>query len=99
MVRQIRESCTSLKMKVISIIDDDCIVREAIADLLQSLSYEVKTFESAEDFLGSSSITETSCVITDLHMPGLDGLELQSRLIAQSHPAPVIFVTAFPEER
>ena len=86
-------------MKVISIIDDDCIVREAIADLLQSLSYEVTTFESAEDFLGSSSLTETSCVITDLHMPGLDGLELQSRLIAQSHPAPVIFVTAFPEER
>ena len=70
-------------MKVISIIDDDCIVREAIADLLQSLSYEVTTFESAEDFLGSGSLTETSCLITDLQMPGLDGFELQSRLIVQ----------------
>ena len=86
-------------MKVISIIDDDRIVREAIADLLQSLGYEVTTFESAEDFLESGSLTHTSCVITDLNMPGLDGLELQSRLIAQGHPTPVIFVTAFPEER
>jgi FixJ family two-component response regulator len=86
-------------MKIIAIVDDDCIVREAMADLLQSLGYEVTTFESAEHFLESASLTETSCLITDLHMPGLDGLELQSRLIAQGNPTPVIFVTAFPEER
>jgi FixJ family two-component response regulator len=86
-------------MKVISIVDDDCIVREAMADLIESLGYEVTTFESAELFLESGSLTNTSCVITDLNMPGLDGLELQSRLIAQGHPIPVIFVTAFPEER
>ena len=86
-------------MAIISIIDDDCIVREAMADLLQSLGYDARTFESAEDFLESGSLAETSCLITDLHMPGLDGLELQSRLIAQGQPTPVTFVTAFPEER
>ena len=86
-------------MTIISIIDDDCIVREAVADLLQSLGYEVTAFESAEDFLGSGSLTETSCIITDLQMRGLDGLELQSRLIVQGHPTPVIFITAFPQER
>jgi FixJ family two-component response regulator len=84
---------------IISIIDDDYIVRDALADLLQSLGYEVTTFKSAEDFLDSGSLAESSCLITDLHMPGLNGLELQSRLIAQGHATPVIFVTAFPEER
>jgi FixJ family two-component response regulator len=86
-------------MTIISIIDDDYIVREAMTDLLQSLGYEVVAFESAEDFLESGSLAETSCVITDLQMPGLDGLELQNRLTAQGHPPPVIFVTGFPEER
>ena len=86
-------------MTFISIIDDDCMVREAIADLVQSLGYEARTFESAEDFLGSGRLSETSCLITDVHMPGLDGLELQSRLVAQGRHTPVIFVTAFPEER
>jgi FixJ family two-component response regulator len=86
-------------MPIISIIDDDPIVREATADLVESLGYEAKTFEAAEHFLESSTLAETSCLITDLQMPGLSGLELQSRLIAQGHSTPVIFVTAFPEER
>jgi FixJ family two-component response regulator len=86
-------------MPIVSIIDDDPIVREATADLLQSLGYEAKPFESAEHFLESGALAETSCLITDLQMPGLNGLELQTRLIAQGHSIPVIFVTAFPEER
>src|ERR1700751_1245802 len=99
MVRPIRESCIRIKMTIISIVDDDRIVREALADLLRSLGYEATTFESAEDFLESRSLAQTSCLITDLHMPGLDGLELQSRLIAQGHQTPIIFVTAYPEEQ
>ena len=83
----------------ISIIDDDQTVREATGDLVQSLGYDVVTFESAERFLESGRLAETSCLITDLHMPGLSGLELQSRLIAEGQRIPVIFVTAFPEER
>ena len=83
----------------ISIIDDDQVVREATGDLVQSLGYEVLTFESAERFLESGCLAETSCLITDLQMPGLSGLDLQSRLIEEGQRIPVIFVTAFPEER
>jgi FixJ family two-component response regulator len=86
-------------MATISIIDDDPIVREAIADLVQSLGYEAATFESAEQFLESGAVTETSCLITDLQMPGQSGLELQTQLLADGHHTPMIFVTAFPEEK
>jgi FixJ family two-component response regulator len=87
------------RMALISIVDDDRIVREAVGDLVESFGYEVASFESAEDFLKSGRLAETSCLITDLQMPGLDGLELQSRLIAEGHRMPVIFITAFPEEK
>jgi FixJ family two-component response regulator len=87
------------RMKMISIVDDDRFARDAIGDLVQSLGYEVETFESAERFLESGRRAETSCLITDLHMPGLDGLQLQSRLVADGDCTPVIFVTAFPEEK
>ena len=52
-----------------------------------------------EEFLTSESLHETSCLITDLHMPGLSGIELQDRLIAQGHHLPIVFITAFPDER
>jgi DNA-binding NtrC family response regulator len=83
----------------ISIIDDDQFAREATGDLVQSLGYEVATFESAERFRESGRLAETSCLITDLQMPGPSGLDLQSRLIAAGQRIPVIFITAFPEER
>ena len=83
---------------MISIVDDDRIVREAMGDLVQSLGYEVATFESAEHFLESGCLAETRCLITDVQMPGLDGLELQRRLLAEGHSTPVIFVTAFSAE-
>ena len=86
-------------MTTISIVDDDPIVREAIADLVESLGYEAATFESAEQFLASGAIGETSCLITDLQMSGQSGLELQRQLLADGHHTPVIFVTAFPEEK
>jgi FixJ family two-component response regulator len=86
-------------MTTISIVDDDRIVREAIGDLVESLGYDVATYECAEDFLGSGRLTETSCLITDIQMPGLDGLGLQRELLAQGHPTPTIFVTAFPDEK
>ena len=86
-------------MATVSIIDDDCIVREAIGDLVQSLGYDAATFDSAEHFLDSELLATTSCLITDLQMPGLNGLELQGKLLAHGHSMPVIFVTAFPEEK
>jgi FixJ family two-component response regulator len=84
---------------VISIVDDDSWARSGLESLVQSLGYTTRTFESAEQFIQSNSIDETACVITDLHMPGLDGLELQSRLRREGHDTPVIFVTAYPSEQ
>jgi FixJ family two-component response regulator len=83
----------------ISIVDDDEMVRDSIDCLIQSCGYRTFTFPSAEDFLQSGQVTETSCLITDLHMPGLGGLELQSRLRAEGLATPIIFVTAYPEDR
>jgi FixJ family two-component response regulator len=84
---------------MISIVDDSKSVRKATKRLLRSLGYGATTFASAEDFLQSDQINDTSCLITDVQMPGLSGLELQSRLIAQGNCMPMIFVTASTEEK
>jgi FixJ family two-component response regulator len=84
---------------MISIVDDDETAREATADLVNSLGYRTSTFAGAEQFLESNAVKDTSCVITDLQMPGVDGLELQKQLAATGHSIPVIFVTAFPQEK
>ena len=83
----------------ISIVDDDEVVREATADLVTALGFVASTFASVEQFLQSDKIRDTDCVITDLQMPGLTGLELQSCLHAQGNLTPVIFITAFPSDR
>ena len=82
---------------VISIIDDDASVRVAIDNLLRSLGYTVYTFASAEEFLQSAHFNDTSCVIADVQMPAMSGVELQALLLARRHRAPFIFITAFPE--
>ena len=84
---------------MISIVDDDESVREATKGLVRSLGYVAETFGSAEEFLSSEHRRETSCIIADVQMPGLSGVELQSRLIAEGHRLPIIFMTAFPEDR
>ncbi len=83
---------------MIAIVDDDDAVREAMKSLVRSLGYSVSPFGSAEEFLNSQQVDNTSCLITDLHMPGLSGLDLQDRLIARGHRFPIIFLTAFPDE-
>jgi FixJ family two-component response regulator len=84
---------------VISIVDDDPSVREAMLGLVRSLGFDAVTFPSAEDFLQSEQIDETTCLITDVQMPGLTGVELQSHLISRGSTVPIIFVTASPERR
>ena len=74
------------------------LVREAMKSLVRSLGYNVSTFGSAEEFLNSEQVSRTSCLITDLHMPGLSGLDLQDRLIARGHRFPIIFITGYPDE-
>jgi FixJ family two-component response regulator len=83
---------------VISIVDDDESVREATKGLVRSLGYATVTFSSAEEYLRSDRVRDTSCLITDVQMPGMTGVELQDRLIASGKRTPVIFVTAFPED-
>jgi FixJ family two-component response regulator len=84
---------------IISIIDDDVSVRSSLRSLVRSLGLGACTFASAEEFLDSSHQDDTSCLITDLQMPGLSGIELQRLLLAQGRQIPIIFVTAFPEDR
>ncbi len=86
------------KIPAISIIDDDGSVRAATSDLVRSLGYTVNAFASAEEFLLSSELNGTSCVITDVQMPNMSGVELQAHLIARGHRMPFIFITAFPTE-
>jgi FixJ family two-component response regulator len=83
---------------LISIVDDDEEIREATEGLMRSLGYRAATFASAEEFLQSASVDNTSCLITDVQMPGLSGIDLQRRLIEQGVHMPTIFITAFPEE-
>ena len=85
------------QVPVISIVDDDEFVRDATKELVRSLGYDTATFASAEEFLISNRIDDTACLITDLQMPGMSGLELQSWLLARGCRLPIIFMTAFPE--
>ena len=86
------------KAPMISIVDDDESVRESTKALLRSLGYSARTFASAEEFL-DSDLDETNCLILDVQMTGLSGVELLERLTAEGRQTPVIFVTAFPDER
>jgi FixJ family two-component response regulator len=87
------------KVSMISIVDDDDSVRSAVSSLMKSLGYVAHGFDSAEDFLQSPNVNDTSCLIVDVQMPGMNGLELQRTLIAKGHRIPVIFISALPEER
>jgi FixJ family two-component response regulator len=83
----------------ISIVDDDASVRAATARLLRSMGFSAHAFASAKEFLSSAQLRETACLIADVEMPGMSGIELQDHLIAAGHTIPIIFITAFPDER
>ena len=85
--------------KLISVVDDDASVRWATVDLLASVDFACEAFESAETYLQSDTVDRTSCLILDVRMPGLSGLALQRFLTDQGRVVPVIFITAFPDER
>ena len=95
--RRAREECELPKIDV-AVVEDDDSVREATKHLLRLLGYVTASFASAEDFLRSGRVRDTACLIADVHLPGMSGVELQSRLILDGHRMPIIFITAFPEE-
>jgi FixJ family two-component response regulator len=83
---------------MISVIDDDESMRLALAGLVRLLGFNVETFESAEAFLQSGECNTTNCIITDIHMPGLSGIDLKHWLDAHHNRAPVIMVTGRTEK-
>jgi FixJ family two-component response regulator len=87
------------KDSMISIVDDDSSVREALKDLIRSMGFAVATFACAEDFLSSDGLAQTGCLITDMRMPGMSGLELHKRLQDKGTPVPMILITAFADEK
>lgn len=82
---------------VISVVDDDASVRAALNNLLLSRGYVVHMFGSAEEFLGSDYLNDTSCVISDVHMSPMKGLELLANIRVRGCAVPFIFITAFPD--
>jgi FixJ family two-component response regulator len=85
------------KPSVISVVDDDVSVRVATDNLLSSHGYQVHTFASAEEFLQSNQLNRSLCVVADVQMPGMGGLELLTQMRTLGHKAPFIFITAFPK--
>ena len=87
------------RKSVIAIVDDDHSVREALTSLVRSLGYVAVAFECAENLLKSRRRRNVSCVIADVQMPGMTGIELHNRLVSSGEPIPTILITAFPDER
>jgi FixJ family two-component response regulator len=87
------------KAKLVSIVDDDDSMRAAVQDLLEAVGFSAQAFASAEEFLSSGKYRETACLITDIRMPGMSGLELQAKLNAERCRIPIIFITAHGDEK
>ena len=84
---------------LIAIVDDDVMICEATKDLVEAFGFNARTFTSAGEFLNSDCISSTACLISDVQMPGMNGLQLHRTLLTSGRRIPVIFITAFPDER
>jgi FixJ family two-component response regulator len=87
------------KKQLIAIIDDNELARESTIDLVKSMGFIAKAFERAEDFLKSDYLHSSSCLIADVLMPGMTGIELHNRLVEAGNITPIILITSFPNER
>jgi FixJ family two-component response regulator len=83
---------------LISIVEDDQPFRESMRNLITSLGYTVEAFPSAANFLASPLLAETCCLVADVQMPGMTGVELHRKLVDAGYPIPTILVTAYPDE-
>src|SRR5205809_7905438 len=86
------------KRSLVSVVDDDESVRESLPDLLREFGFAVRAFSSAEEFLASDCIEQTSCLILDIAMPGMTGPDLQQELRIRRKEIPIIFITAQTDE-
>jgi FixJ family two-component response regulator len=80
---------------LVSVVDDDSLMRDSTVRLLRSFGFRVEAFASAEEFENSGYLEETACLVLDVRMPEIGGLELQRRLTAENHRIPIIFITAY----
>ena len=87
-----------VKRALVSVVDDDESVRESLPDLLRECGFAVEAFASAEAFLVSECIGQTQCLLLDIAMPGMSGLELQQELMRRRHAIPIVFITAHGDE-
>ena len=83
---------------LVAVVEDDRYFRESMRRLMRSLGYSVEAFPSAADFLASPRLLETACLIADVHMPGMTGVELYRHLLDAGYAIPTILVTAYPDE-
>jgi FixJ family two-component response regulator len=90
---------TGKEARVVAIVDDDESVREAVSALIQNEGIPTLAFASAEGFLRSSELKRVGCLVTDIRMPGMSGLELQSKLNRDRYTIPIIFITAHGDEK
>jgi FixJ family two-component response regulator len=90
---------TQSKAKLVAIVDDDDLMRSALQGLLKAVGLPARAYGSAEEFLNSGQQHETACLITDIRMPGISGLELQAKLNAEHCRIPTIFITAHGDEK
>lgn len=86
------------KRPLISVVEDDQPFRESMRKLMTALGYSVEVFPSATDFLASPLLTATACLVSDVQMPGMSGVELHKHLLNAGHVIPTILVTAYPDE-
>jgi FixJ family two-component response regulator len=86
------------KRSLVSVVEDDQFFRESMRRLMRSLGYRVEAFASAADFLASPRLGETACLIADVNMPAMTGVELYRHLIDSGHAIPTILVTAYPND-
>jgi FixJ family two-component response regulator len=93
-VMQLDQGLSVAERPLLSVVDDDESVRESLPDLLRKLGFAARAFSSAQEFLSSDSVDETKCLILDVAMPGMTGLDLQQELTRRGHKFPIIFITA-----
>jgi FixJ family two-component response regulator len=93
-----RNQSVMVKRSLVSVVDDDESVRESLPDLLREFGYAVQAFSSAEEFLASDYVSQTRCLILDIAMPGMSGLDLQRELTLRGQQIPIVFITAHGDE-
>ncbi|MEO8048420.1 MAG: response regulator [Nitrospirota bacterium] len=93
-----RQEKNAIERSRVAVVDDDESVRESLPDLLREFGFAVHAFSSAEEFLASDRVGETKCLILDVAMPGMTGLDLQCELKSRGHKIPIIFITAQKDE-